>query len=185
MLLTVLVVPSAQSGDRSSFLHNDWETNDWLSLGIVLPAPSEHCEEENNQPPCYRVTSVPIIVRIEVGRFRSKTYQWNIASGSVGLDWTGREHIRVGFAGFGMHWRTSNPNQEVGFLLQPLSIFMGPQSFGNSNTNLYFRHNYKTHFWEVGVDFSVYWVTSPLGNSTPWGGGIEGFPIYAYFSVGI
>ncbi len=191
MGLSVLLVSTATAG--GTFFHNDWESTDWINIGLMLPAPGELCgggddedeEEDTVDETCSRITSAPMVVRIEVGRFRYTTYQWNIASGSVGMDWNGREHIRVGLGGFGAHWRTGNPNQEVGVMFQLLSLFMGANSWGNTNTNLYFRHNYATHFLEVGVDFSLYWVTSPLGNSKPWGGGLEGFPLHAYISVGM
>ena len=179
------VATSAQSAETSSLLHNDWETNDWLSLGILVPAPLKYCEEKNNQPPCYRVKQPPIIVRAEVGRFRFNTVQFNLASGSMGLDWIGREHIRIGLPGVGAHWRLSNPKHEVGFLFQLISLHMGPESWGSTNTNVHFRINEAQYFLEAGVDFSVFWVTNPLGNEKPWGNGIEGFPFFMYVSAGI
>ena len=181
----MLVASSAWGAQATRFLHNDWETNDWLSLGIVLPAPAKHCKEKNDQPPCYRIKRAPLIIRGEVGRFRHKMLQWNLASGSIGLDWVGREHLRVGLGGLGAHWKLANPNHELGFLVQLISTFMGSKSWGTTNTNIHYRWNTPHYFWEVGADFSVFWLTNPLGNEKLWGDGIEGFPIFIYMSAGV
>jgi hypothetical protein len=173
------------TAEDNSLLRNDWETTDWIQLGIVLPAPSRHCEEEDDQPPCYRAKQPPIIMRAEIGRIRGEILQGNLASGSMGLDWIGREHIRLGIAGFGAHFPGPFANGEWGFLIQPLSLYMGSNSWGMTNTNLHLRHNWPHFFIETGIDFSVYWITSPLGNEKPWGHGIEGFPLFLYISTGI
>ena len=181
----ILALTFSSAVYASSFLSNGWETTDWLSVGLTVPTPTRHCKEKDDQPPCYRVTQAPFILRAEAGRFRYKRLQWNLVSGSLGINWVGREHIRLGVGGFGAHWKLSNPEHEFGFLIQLLSIYMGSNSFGSTNTNLHFRFNQPRFFWEMGVDFSMIWITNPLGNEKTWGDGIEGFPLSIYLSLGI
>ena len=154
-LLALLLLPgTALAGDG---VFGDWKSVDWVSVGYAIPAPQERCDEEDNQPPCYRFETVAAVGRLELGRFRYGGFQLNIGSVFGGNDWTGKEHIGMGFLGLGYYAPISDGSpDEVGVVTQPLSGVFGP-SYGLLNTNLYYRYNLDRFFLELGVEFSPVW----------------------------
>jgi hypothetical protein len=158
---------------------------DWVSLGFAVPIPQKRCEEQNNQPPCHLFEQVPHVGRMELGRFRYASFQWNIASGYVGQDWTGKERLAFGLAGLGLY-RTfgDEETQEVGGIIQPLSGVFGP-THALMNTNLYYRNYFPHLFVELGLEFAAIWnlAMSSEGSSTrPFS--LSTMPLQLHISVG-
>lgn len=177
--------PARAEGFFSSVLHNDWESTDWLSVGLVLPAPSKHCEEENNQPPCHRVKGVAAVARVEAVRFRYERFQWNLISIFLGQSWVQKEYLGFGILSLGGHWPlTDDKVHEIGFMTQPLGIFMGTNAWGNLKTSVYYRHNWSSTFLETGMEFAPIWDDSPLGDSGILDMRLEDMPIHLYISTG-
>ncbi len=171
----------------SSAALGSWKSLDWVTVGFALPAPNELCEERNDGPPCYRYKSAPWIGRMEVGRFRYEHFQWNIASGHVGLDWNQKERLGLGFGGVGLYWPLSDDGRhEVGFLVQPLSGTFGP-TYGLLKSDVYYRvnldHIFDGFFLEAGFEFTPIWNLDMSGTGD-MSMALDDWPIHLHLPVG-
>jgi len=131
---------------------------DWFSVGLAIPVPQERCVEKDNKPPCVIFKEVAAVGRLEFGRFRYRSgFQWNIASGYLGRDWTGEERIAMGVLGVGIYAPIGDRDRhELGVMTQPLSGVYGP-SHALINTQMYYRSYTKHVFVEVGLEYAVIW----------------------------
>ena len=147
-----------------------WEHNDWFNLSVFPLAGA----------------------RLEVGRLAWESWQFSVAYGYFGLAWNTlvREHLRgwvsCGLAGFGKHFRLeTDGTREWGFMFWPLSVsFTDDLVIGYGNSQVFYRQNYRYHFFETGLLFAPFWIEADLNdNISPYS--ILSPPVSLYVGLGL